>query len=267
MTSSSNNRPRILPLAAAFTLAALGSSQAAILVSENFNYPQGTFITDAWNGGSGWNGAWRDNSSNATYDPSIGADGRLHTESASAADRHKGVIRTFSNPLNVASSGTLWGTVSISVTSLGETGQYAWVSFMTGNTESFRYGRNENATTGLNWGVQAGSTVVGSTANSTVVLDTAATLVFKIEYVGGNTVHSLWVNPGTTEAGLGTPDATVTANGSQIIDSIRMQSRASATFDNFVIGTTFNDVIPEPSTALLGLLGSGLLFVRRRNEG
>lgn len=269
MILPSKTRFRLALLGAAICLSAAGSASAAIIASDHFNYSEGAFTTDAWNGGTGWNGAWRDSSGTATYDPAIGADGRLHTESISTGDRHKGAIRTFSTPYDVASNGPLWGTVSISVTNMGETGQYAWLSFVNGNTEQFRFGRYETSNT--NWGVQVGNAAVnfagGTTPGSTVVLDQAARLVFKMEYVGGNTIYNLWVNPtASAEGDLGTPDASITRAGSPVFDGIRLQSRASATFDDFVLGTNFADVVPEPSSMMLGLLGSGLLLIRKRRD-
>jgi len=264
-------RSRLAFLGAAISLSIVSSASAAVLASDHFNYQEGTFITDAWNGGTGWSGAWRDNSTTATYDPAIGADGRLHTESANTGDRHKGVIRTLSDSYNVATDGTLWGSVSMSVTNVGETGQYAWVSFMnmSNGSEQFRIGRYETSNT--NWGVQVGNAsgnfAGGTTSGSTVVLGENVRLLFKMEYVGGNTIYNLWVNPaGSAEGDLGTPDATITRAGSLTFDGIRLQSRAGATFDDFVLGTTFADVVPEPSSMMLGVLGSALLLIRKRRD-
>lgn len=256
---------RLALLGATLTFLTTGPTFAVVLASENFDYPEGNFSTGAWNGGSGWNGAWTDSSSSATYDPTIGADGRLHTESASTSDRHKGILRSLSSPHDVATSGTLWGSVSVSVTNIGETSNYAWVSFMNGTAEPFRFGRHDS--TNSNWGLQSSTNVPGTTSNSTIVFGEAATLVFKLEYIGGNTIYSLWVNPASTEGDLGTPDATLTRAGSLSFDGIRLQSRASATFDDFYLGTTFADVIPEPSSAMLGFLGSSLLLIRKRRVG
>jgi hypothetical protein len=265
MTHLLNKPSPLALLGAAMIFATTGSASAAVLASDVFNYAAGNFSTDAWNGGTGWRDAWRDNSSNAPYDPSIGSDGRLHTESASIADRHKGVIRTLSDSYNVADDGTLWASASISVSTIGETGQYAWLSFMSGaTTEQFRIGRHE--ATNTHWGLQASTNIPGTSPGSTITLGQIDTLLFKIQYVGGNTVYSLWVNPASTESGLGTPDSTITRAGSLTFDGIRMQSRASATFDNFTLGTTFSDVVPEPSSALLGLMGCGLLLMRKRRS-
>lgn len=265
MTRQPNRQSPLALLGAAMIFSTTSSSYAAVLASDVFNYAAGAFSTDAWNGGTGWSGAWRDNSSNATYDPTIGSDGRLHTESASTADRHKGVIRTLADSYNVADDGTLWASVSISVSTIGETSQYAWLSFMNGaTTEPFRIGRHE--ATNTHWGLQASTNIPGTSPGSTIVLGQADTLVFKMQYIGGNTVYSLWVNPGSSESGLGTPDSTITRPGSLTFDGIRLQSRASATFDNFILGTTFSDVVPEPSSVMLGLVGSGLLLMRKRRS-
>lgn len=259
------NKPSLLALlGVAITLSTAVSASAAVLASDVFNYTAGNFSTDAWNGGTGWTGAWRDSSNNATYDPAIGTDGRLHTESASINDRHKGAVRTLSDSYSVADDGTLWGSVSISVNTVGESGQYAWLSFMNGTTEQFRFGRHE--ATNTHWGLQASTNVAGTSPGSTIVFGQIDTLVFKMQYVGTNTVYSLWVNPGSTEGDLGTPDSTLTRAGSLPFDGIRLQSRASATFDNFTLGTTFADVVPEPSTSLLGLVGSCLLLIRKRRS-
>ena len=258
--ASSRFRQNLLVTGMAFSTT--GPAFAAVIASDRFDYPTGPFSAESWNGGTGWDGAWRDSSNNAAYDPSVGSDGRLHTESESTVDRHKGAVRTLSNSYNVATDGTLWGSVSISVTNIGETSQYAWLSFMNGSAEQFRFGRHD--ATNTKWGLQAGTNVPGSTPASDVIFGAAAKLVFKMEYIEGNTIYSLWINPESAEGDLGVADATLTRPGSMAFDGIRLQSRASATFDDFVIGTAFSDVIPEPSSAMLAVLAGSLLLVRRR---
>jgi hypothetical protein len=260
-------------LGAVITFSTAGSAFATVLASDHFDYPAGTFSADAWNGGSGWSAPWTDVSGTATYDPAIGGDGRLHTESLSTADRHKGVLRSFSSTYNTSTSGTLWGNVSISISATGETTDYAWLSFTEGTTEKFRFGRIQGQTTGnTHWGLQGGAagssnSVVGTTINSLVTLGEAANLVYKIEYAGGNTLLSVWINPtAAAEGELGTADATFTQTGSVVFNGVRLQSRASATFDDFILGTSYADVIPEPSSAMLGVLGSSLLLIRKRRD-
>jgi MYXO-CTERM domain-containing protein len=94
-------------------------------------------------------------------------------------------------------------------------------------------------------------------------------LVYKIEFGAGTTTGnervSLFVNPA-----LGTEPATASASaldvGSFIFDRIRIQAGNgdSGSVDEIRFGTTYADVVPEPSAALMAALGVFSLVLRRR---
>lgn len=253
---------------AAIALTAGNQLHAAVLASENFNsYGQNNWSANSWNGGTGWSGAWT-NTATDGYLPGIGSDGRLHTEgSVGNTTRHKGVLRSLSTTYNTSTTSTMWGSVSMSISNSGESGEYAYISFMNGGSEAFRFGRSGGEHAGF-WGIEQGNVPGVALTNAPVVLGDIVTLLFKIEYDGTNTIFSLWVNPtATAEGDLGTADATLSRNATFSFNGIRMQSRSNGTFDDFTLATTFAEAIPEPSSALLCILSSSLLLIRKRRIG
>ena len=87
----------------------------------------------------------------------------------------------------------------------------------------------------------------------------------------------LWVNPDTTD-GIGTQDLTsaftpvTTHPKADVFDGVRLWAWSTLDLgeevlvDEYVLGTTWGEVIPEPATlVLLGLGGMGLLIRRRRS--
>ena len=61
-----------------------------------------------------------------------------------------------------------------------------------------------------------------------------------------------------------TPDALITAGGNLILGSAAKGNVGGTDFDGFMLAGDAGPVIPEPSSALLGLMGLSALFLRRR---
>ena len=120
---------------------------------------------------------------------------------------------------------------------------------------------------------QFANTFLDATSNQTFLI---------VTNVRGNTDYSIWVDPSGFDQLLGVPTggttASLTSNLSDFdFDRVRLGddttsiAQGAAAFDEFRMGTTANDVvpesIPEPSSlllALLGLLGLAVLPRRRR---
>jgi len=89
----------------------------------------------------------------------------------------------------------------------------------------------------------------------------------------GNDTISIWNSPASVLA-LGAPD--VTLNTFNVSDSLTPFTQSKyespgqsgvAYFDEILLGTTLNSIIPEPTSLALVLMGAGGLFaVRRRND-
>jgi len=253
---------RLAFLGAAMTLSSAGSAFSAIIASDNFSYAAGAYSADAWNGGTGWQNGSSWISTNAT-NPTVTSQGQLGINVPAS---HEGVRRTLGTSLDTTTSGTIWGSVDISFTeNSANNSSYGYISLLSGTSEvGFRFGRGNSSNY---WRVESLGPG-GSNADSDVLAKpnpTSATVLFKIEYDGTNSIASFYLDPtATTEAGLGVADATLTRAGGFTFDGIRLQAQSTGTFDNLILGNTFVDVIPEPSSAMLGLLGSSLLLIRKR---
>jgi hypothetical protein len=113
---------------------------------------------------------------------------------------------------------------------------------------------------GFNFGIIGTTSVYEPTVRS---LDTWYRIVCSYAYDTG--INKLWVDPQPGEEN--SPDVTVAyfANDAMVEIALREASVGTAvqTIDNILVGTTFRDVLPEPTTVLLVGLG-GLAMLRRR---
>jgi hypothetical protein len=144
---------------------------------------------------------------------------------------------------------------------------------------------NFGARAGANaFGIRGGTAVAGSTTGGALISNTEYFLVAKLTYTAGKfDKGDLWVNPGASLDGQIAPGATLSltaGTGVGAINSIYFRQAAnSATaggdtyrFDNLILATDWNDIVPvpEPSTLSLALLGlggvAGLAFRRRNAE-
>lgn len=143
------------------------------------------------------------------------------------------------------------------------------LSFYSGTTERAQIGLGLNQSVRINDAV-ANVSPATSTSNSFITGTDTAWIVGKFETGFGNDTFSLNVYTGTEMIGSEPVIWEVSkswALGGNI-DTIRFNSGATLTqqFDEFRMGTTFADVIPEPSSYAIfsGLLAFGLLNRRRR---
>jgi trimeric autotransporter adhesin len=174
------------------------------------------------------------------------------------------VNRVFTPVIN---AGSVWLKATINVTSAAATGDY-FLHLGDGGASNFNariYARSESGGYVLAMGTSSGTT--GLAYGTTVIsLNSDQVIMVRYDFVPGalNDTGAIFLNP-TSEDGTGdTPYVAATTIGVDAVSissvNLRQGTAANApvlTIDNIVVS------VPEPSTALLGLL-AGLGLMRRR---
>ena len=283
----------------AFTLLSVANNEAQIIAYDGFNYTGGANLTGL-NGGTpvsnpGWTAAWKLTAGSETT-TTVAPSGLSYT------DGHGNTLVVAGNSIQDpdASKHGNGRTVKYTSSSLFTTGTSVWMSALvkstyTGVTASnlvimpFCPSNDPGNTPGdginitsSNLGVTVSSDLGG--INSSTLAGTSGStmlIVAKLTFGGGGTSDSIttWVNPflDTTPSTGG-----VTANGTSTISlftatsttfAVRGGSPWTGFMDEFRVGLSFNDVVPqvavvpEPSTfALVGFGCVGLLMVLRRRK-
>ena len=143
---------------------------------------------------------------------------------------------------------------------------HAGISLFSGpnatGTELF-FGKPGSAT---NWGMDTSTENFAQIAGAVTDADKDAFIIARINYNANPASVSMWVNPPLNESLLGPAEVSGTQQHFNIA-SVRLSTGANSVgyeFDEFRMGTTFADVIPEPATSGVALLAGGLLALRRR---
>jgi hypothetical protein len=147
----------------------------------------------------------------------------------------------------------------------GAGGFFGGVSFYnTNNVQVFLVGNHWFDTT-----ITAGSD--SGYAGTSIPYSVGTPIRLVLEVTKSNSVTfgdwKLWVNPGT--GSFATPDTlglSVSFGGLSSLQSRGGNSTGQASVANFVVGTTFADVVPEPTAAALFALGLGFAAARRRRS-
>lgn len=243
-----NTRLAALTCAAFVGTAAL--SQAAVIISEDFSYTDGSL--NGQNGGTGFSGAWSSSSNvSSGAAATVGADSTAFRDLSSA----------------FSSSGTIWISFDWGYASTPQNGgSYGGLTFFTGVDENFLIGNTWPDPSPHNvWSING--TAVSSESN--VGMKTA---VARIQLgTGATSIVDLWV--GATGSPVDVSGAALLTSTGRDLDGVNRirilgysGNGANQSFDNLIIGTTMADVdaVPETSTALLG--GIGLLALLRRRR-
>lgn len=261
----------IIPILGA--LVAASSIRADLIAYEGFDIIEGE---NALNGSTGttsfgWTGAWgtalNDVASGLGYDSlqAVGGSARLDTANGGS----------FRNLATSFSTGTVWMSfIGIATNSASYAGVSLYNPF--GNERMFV----GDTGSGTNWGFQ--STGLGLAQASNFATTNLTFLVLRIDFSAGVTNNEnvyLWVNPSLAAApDIGSASASqlgININpAGEAITRVRLQQGSgtdNAVLDELRIGWTWDDVspgvVPEPSTALLGTMGLGLLALARRHKG
>lgn len=274
---SSPHRSAQIPALLAFCLLA-GAASAALIASDDFEgYTPGGL--NALNGGTGWGGAWSANPevsvvtntlsySSGTVSLNGGSQALQFVPNEGGSAINDGII---SRALGSSQTGTVYFSMLFQDSinpNLPDNDFIQW-GFDTGTGNPNASIMRRNGT------FQSRSTTTTSNSEDSTITSTVGStylLVFKATKSGANYDSiSLFVNP-DSQTEPGTPDAEATANsGLSSFDNFLARSAFHEDGDSFLIdeltiATTFAEVvpIPEPSSALLGLLGLIPLLRRRR---
>ncbi|GAA5496705.1 hypothetical protein Rhal01_02890 [Rubritalea halochordaticola] len=232
--------------------AATASSQAAIVVQENFDYADGPVAT--LNGGTGFSGAWDAGNSTGTRLFNVSSGSAIYNGGGNGTVTVQS--RDFATGYTVDTSTTL--TISfdliVNETQAGRGIGINLVDSVGGN--SVFLGKRINGSYGAHSGITAGSTTYSNSGATGSMLLTA---VFTSN--GTDTFVDVQANGGSVVSG--------TITGTQFaFDSLELTgyhgSTVSNGVDNISIDVT-TTAVPEPSsTSLIGLAGVALLLRRRR---
>jgi hypothetical protein len=251
----------------AATLALPGSLSAALTVYEPFNYTAASTL-GGQNGGTGFSGAWSAAVGSSTVSsPSLSyaslstVGNRATTTAASATTQNRGLS---------ASLGGVTGTTYISFLLRPDAATSAAnAEFgLVGTTASLFVGKASSGNTS-NYLLDTLSTGGGTqNASSTAFANgTAVLMVLRADFVGGGgDTFKLFINPtSTTEPG--SADATKSGYDLGTVGTIQFTGNLGFSFDELKIGSSYADVVPEPSTYAAGLAVAGLVgmtWLRRR---
>lgn len=246
-------------------------AHAAPIVSESFDYsPAGAFPANA-NGGTGFTAAWI-----LTFTPLLASTGLTHplvsdasglafTSPANTTGSIKRVVNTALFPSNLTNNGATFGTASASGTLWFSylhqlNNAYSYLAF-----ESFKIG---TSAPGSNYGITThtgGGTIAVTPHAVNLVL---IRLVFNANGIDGIT---LWVNPAsltnlTTANAVDDFPVGITAFNQIQFANITATggTGGTATFDEFRIGTSLAEVIPEPASLALLVTTLCVLLPARR---
>jgi len=236
------------------SLLLIGSSTAAFAdVYEGFDYPSGISV-NGLNGGTGWSGPWNNSFTVADLTTTAGLTfANLATTPGGATGLTPNQVVFFYRPL---------------ANTYGADGTTVYLSFLLEPDPGFGfYG-------GVNFGAvfvgksgKAGVTTYGIEGpvndidSSSVVATQGVTafLVLEAQFLPGDDIYSLFVDPTPGASQPIAPDAVKTDVDSGVINSLVINNAGLWTTDEIRIGPTFasvTPVVPEPASA--GLLVSGL---------
>ena len=248
-------------MAAAVILVA-AQAQATLLVNEPFSYPNGNLAGNTPGTGGG---AWTQFSSPGATDIQVVngqavigqanyPDDAIQFGSGFVAGNSDKVYASFDLTLSVLPNGTSYFAMFKDST----TGNFGARVFVTVT----------NAVAG-DYSIGFGNTSVsGMFATKSATLGTDYKIVLRIDNSAGG-AGTMWIGPSLETDPSFTPTDTkyvdpwqtfafrqATAGGLSTVENV----------DNLMVGTTFNDVIPEPSTVLLVSMGMLGLFAARRRR-
>jgi PEP-CTERM motif len=236
----------------AVAIFAAAQARAAVLLSDNFNsYPDG---------GLAGNDGWTIYSGTGT-DPQV-ISGQVQINQANAPDDDVSFGDGHSNDV-------LYASFDVNFSALPSAGGTYFAEFK--DATSFNLFCRVFATSpdasNVQLGIQNQSTGPAALNPAIFALGTTHTIVVKFDQTGV-TMSTLWVDPVAEVGGtvgsqaVGVPNANISAFGLR-----QSGGEGVLLFDNLLVGNTFADVIPEPSTVMLvgaGLVG--LLALRRRRS-
>lgn len=268
-------KPPLIPIWIAAGLLPI-TAQAALVATENFNYPDGSVVGQA--GGTGWN---YERTNEDAAPPQTASNwnagfGNHQIVSSSLVTNGGGVLREFggltegsgaaSNEREGAfrAAGTLFFSSSVKVSAMLAEGQNQWagISSFDFGSERIFFGMPGQTGATRYFGISAPGFGADTFGTIPVVPGVTYTVLGMLDF--DNDLLALWVNPDAGDNAT-TFDVSKAYTGTNWSSALRFGSGTEVTWDDVKVGTTFADVVPEPSTPLLALASAGLaLGVRRR---
>ncbi len=243
-------------------VAACGTSEAAIIFEETFSYPAGDLAGNA-NDGVNWV-------------TNVGGSGNSVTPDGIASQT------TASTRASIALSGAVSSQIGVDNSTIYVSFEHQLGTAGTGNdpsqiVEIWRGSQSDNNTvfsfgTDRNGDAPDYGLLIDKNSGGAIGLDvgTADTdthlVVMRIDYGAGDADNvTIYLDPGASEPAVGDGSAAFTNLAFNRIGFGSFQG-GSQNLDNFLIGTTYSDVvaIPEPSAVLLACASIGLMVARRR---
>ena len=238
-----------------------------LLQYEGFAYTSGSSVSGQ-NGGTGWSGAWGSPGGlDATTTPSSLTSGNLAVSG--------GALSTAgSQPPNQGASVATW--TRLLGTQQGIDNTTVYLSFLL----------QPDAGDGFYGGINFGNVFVGRSGNQSfyglegpgndvslssvpVVSGQAVLFVLRTDFLAGNDVLSLYLNPTPGGAEPGTANVVKTDLDMGTISSLTINNYGGFTTDEIRIGSSFASVtpsalVPEPAFGLCVALAGVLMGLRRR---
>ena len=240
-------------------------AQAAVVLNETFSYVDGDLPTVS-------GGLWVNHSGNTgSLDVQVLSG---QAEIAGAGARTGDDNRMLSG--NPYSTGTvLYASFDVTFTLAPSATTTYFAHFKDNSTFGFFgrvFGTNDNGMIQMGIGNSSGGVANGLSGyvSGTFALNTTQKIVVRLDMTTGDALSTIWLNPTLESDPSGTAsDAANVAVGYGIESYALRQSagQGAILLDNLLVGTTFADVIPEPSSLALVAIGvAGLFAIRRRRS-
>ena len=255
---------------------------AAMIAYDGFDYAAGTDNLAGKNGGTGWSDAWAASGGTSGLSeirspgdnlfPLITTGNKVFVEGSNQNAQDSCGGRAWNG---ATADSTVWisfiGQREASGPNSDNLARFFGASFYQGvvttaGNERFSIGEGSNDTNHF-WNARFTNTGIPA-VDSTVPVTTESFLLVRIDYRSGdNDDLYLWVNPPLdgVEPDIGTADASNIDSFNLSFDRISLRAgtaqttpvanpAAKAHYDEFRIGTTYQDVVPIPEPASIGLM-------------
>jgi hypothetical protein len=240
-------------LALSVCAALCGSAQSAGLLMESFGYPDGNVV-----GSTAATGTWAAHSGAASVPVQV-------TSTAIVLNQGSGSREDVYVPLGTTITTGQTFYASFDVTVSGGSNTVYFAHFKDGGSgTAFNSRIFITASPGGDFTFGIGDVGASATATFSTGFSFNTTYKLVVAYHYDSGVSDLWVNPVTESSEKIT---STDADPSQVMSAFAFRQAAGNSvqvIDSLMVGTSFNDVVPEPSCVLLGAFGFLGLIRRRR---
>ncbi len=227
-------------------LSMAGVASAALIWSEDFAYADGELVTVS-------GGNWARLS--GTGDDMLVSGGSLAVSGSLTDDNERALDQGYS-------AGSLYYAFTVNFSAIPTAGGAYFAAFNNGSSYRDRMYANTGSGSNFRLGIGNGSTV-GATWASDLTLGTSYRVVVRSDL--DTDTSYLWVDP-VNELSTSINNSTASTVNPDAFTFRQAAGEGTMTIDALRVGSTFEDVIPEPGTMALVLVGLGGLkaFARRR---